>query len=224
MYNPSKSSISDAVKDIFLKCVIPQVLATCIYVLLHWAAVTYWLSSRYQTYDSFKLMIIGLLGGSAPFLSYGIWAFRKLLISSFSVFYDHFIHHWLKEFCTEIADKITNKTDHNRSIADETELKDHNVDQLHIIQSLRNWIIEKSQDLPIILKKMTHFLAKKIDSTFEIEDKLKRLNSTDPEEISAFLKVELSQILTKTSRNIIPFQVIYLIPINIALLILLWYY
>ena len=218
----SKAEISLTLKELFFKAFIPQAAITSFYVICNWSIVTLWLTSNYNTYDTFQLLIIGLLGGTAPFVSYGVWAIRRFIVKSYLIIYDRIIHLWLEEFCNEIAIKISeNKTDTTLSKGN---IDSDNFDELEIIQKLRTWIVDKSQNFPIFIKKIIHFVLKKIDPTFEIEQRMKNFDFKNPKEISEFLKIELAKILIDASNRLIPYQVIYLIPINIILLITLWLY
>ena len=218
----SKSEISNALKELLFKAFIPQALITSFYIICHWSIVTLWLTLNYNTHTTTKLFIIGLLGGATPFVSYGFWALRIFLIKSFQIVFNRIVSLWLEEFCNkisiDISQKITSKT------TSQNDLNTFDFDELQIIQKLRTWIINKSQDAPIFIKKITGFVLKKISPDFEIKEKIKNIDFTNPKEVSKLLTVELSKALIKASNKLIPFQVIYLIPFNILLLIALWFY
>ena len=208
-----EADIKSVLKEILFKALLPQTLKIIVYVLLNWSMVSLWLYLNYEEIEGIKLLIITLLGGVIPIFAYGICALRKFIIKAFLIIHNRILKHWLNLYCAELALKVKNGE----------LLLEKNL-QSEIVIQFKIWITKKIENLPVIIKKVSLYIIRKIGYSDSLEEKLKSLNKENADQISVLINEEFSRLLIESSHKIIPYYVIFLIPVNIILLIGLWFY
>ena len=86
-----------------------------------------------------------------------------------------------------------------------------------------DYLTEKSNDLPPLIKKIFRRVLRKVGYSNTIERNIKLVINKDSDEIANLIHDELGYQLIKASNSLIPAKIIYIIPINIILMILLWF-
>jgi hypothetical protein len=213
MKHDLKQNIKTALRNILHQALIPMTLVTILCIFIHWITVSIWLYNNYGETNGTKLIIITLLGGSLPVLAYGLWGLRRFIIKSYLIIHDKIIKFWLKDFSNHIATKL---------IANSEKIKEQN-QPIKIIAEFKIWINEKVETLPVFIKKISNYIIRKAGLSDDIEQKIKLIEGGDIDKVSELIDYEITQIIIQSSNRVIPPFVIYLIPLNILLLIGLWF-
>ena len=207
-----QQKIKTTVKGILLKALLPQLLLTASYILMHWLIVSFWLYLNHENTDNVKLLIVTLLGGFMPFFTYGLWALRKFLIKSYLMIHHKLITPWLLDFSDQTAEQMINNKD--KIIEDNKNFE--------IILKFKDWIIDKTKNLPQFIKTVANYIIRKMGYPVELEQKLKFVKENNVVELSHVINTEISNALIESSYRIMPRIIFWLIPINIVLIICLW--
>lgn len=209
----NKTIIVNTLKEVLRRALLPNVILVPFIIFLHWTVVSIWLYYNYDHVDfRHKIILVGL-GGGLPVLTYNLWGLRRFLIRAYLVIHNNIIQIWLHPYCKKMADHIIQSDLMNELEANRSSLVVEWIDYLK----------EKSQQLPTILRKIVQVVIRKIGYSNELDEKIRLLSNKNSDEIANVMNREIANRLIAASNQIVPAYIIYLIPINIILMILLWF-
>lgn len=209
--NINKTLISSLLKDIVVKSLLPNIIKVVICLIIHWVILSFWIYNYYTDSENTKIILIIIIGGVLPILSYGYWGLGSFLLKSYAFIHEKIITVYIKEFTDKMAIKIINKT---------TTIEENNTT---IIKQFETYIINKIKNLPSSIKRIIKWVLKRINFTDQIIMNTEIIHRKDQDEISNHLNDIISNILLEASENIMPFWVKWLILINIILFALIWF-
>jgi len=130
------------------------------------------------------------------------------------IIHERLIRFWLDDFCGKITDEL---------------LKESNVESLkklekNILIRTVGMIKEKTATFPKLIRLLLNFVLKRFTpQSDQLHAYLKLIKEKDEDEIKLRINELIASKLIEASNRVIPFWVIYLIPINTILFILLWF-
>ncbi|MFT5818960.1 MAG: hypothetical protein ACI8ZM_000181 [Crocinitomix sp.] len=207
----TKEIAIDTTKEVFRRAFLPNALFVPFLILLHWIVISIWFAYNYEQQNIITHIIVGLLGGSFTVLTYFVWGLRRFLIKAYLIIHYNIINLWLHPFCKKMADKILN----NAAYLEEIEVAS-------LVMEFFEDIKERAKKLPKIIQWVIRLVIRSTGYTDELAYKIKLIGNKDTDEIAHLISDELSYQLIAASNRIVPAKIIYLIPINIILIILLW--
>jgi hypothetical protein len=208
----TKEIAIDTTKEVFRRAFLPNALLVPFLIFIHWLVIALWFYFNYDHQNVFTQIIVTLLGGSFTIMTYFLWGIRRFLIKSYLIIHYNIVNIWLHPFCKGIADKIL-----NNGVLEEYELGENSIAQEWV-----TYLNEKSQTLPKIIRRIIKIVLRKFGYSDDLAYKIKLIVNKDSNEIAHLISDELSYRLIAASNRVFPAQIIYLIPINIILIILLW--
>ncbi|NOQ70645.1 MAG: hypothetical protein GQ574_01505 [Crocinitomix sp.] len=208
----TKEIAIDTTKEVLRRAFLPNALLVPLLILLHWIIISIWFAYNYDHQNIITHIIVGLLGGSFTILTFFFWGLRRFLIKAYLIIHYNIINLWLHPFCKNMADKIL-----NNDLLDELEMGENG-----IVREWVNYLNEKSKTLPKIIQRIIKMVLRKVGYSDDLAYKIKLIVNKDTDEIAHLISDELSYRLIAASNRVVPAKIIYLIPINIILIILLW--
>jgi hypothetical protein len=206
--------MKETLKEIFKSAVLPNVVLASLLVFIHWVLISVWLLLNYDEHEAWKVALIGLLGGSLPAWIYGIWALRRFIIKGYRILHERVIKFWLKEFCDKIAAELVAKR----------ELFKIEDSKAGIIVRFKEWITEKAANQHAVVKWLVRFVLRKIGYTPQLNERVQLARQGNANDISTLINGEIEELIIRASHRVIPGWIVYLIPMNTLLFLLLWFY
>lgn len=198
-------------KGIIAKSLIPILILVSICVIFHWIILSVWFYMDYENADKTKIILMILIGGVLPVLSYGLAGLRRFLHKAYLIIHKTVVISWVKEYADQMALEIV-----NRDVVNTLEKKNQNVEKFN------TFISAKASKLPTLVKRIIKWVIKKINILEIIKFELKRLKRNDLQEISTQIEKFTCEKLIDVSKNLLPFWVLFLVPIQIIAFIVLW--
>jgi hypothetical protein len=208
----TKTVVIDTTKELLRRALLPNALLVPFLIFIHWVVISIWFYYHYDQQNILTHLIVGLLGGSFTTFTYSMWGLRRFLIKAYLIIHYNIINIWLIPFCKRMAEKLL-KSDY---------INEAEIEEAHIMMEWLRYLKEKSKELPKIVQFIIRMVLRKIGYTDELADKIKTLVNRDVDELAHIISDEISFQLIAASNRVVPAKIIYLIPINIVLIILLW--
>lgn len=208
-----KTLLLDTTKKIGLRALLPNFLLVAFLVFLHWIMISIWFYYNYDKQTIWTNLILGLLGGSFTVLTYSLWGLRRFFIKGYLIIHHEVIQLWLQPFCKKMTDRVL-----NNELFSVLELKGGS-----LVKELKDYLTEKTEKAPKIVQKMLRLTAKKLGYSETLERNIKLIITKDSDQIANLIHDEIGKQLILASNQVISPKIVYLIPINTVLLILLWF-
>ncbi len=208
----TKEIAIDTSKEVLRRALLPNSLLAVLLIFLHWVIISLWLAFNYENQSWITNLIIIAVGGSSTVFTYFMWGLRRFLIKAYLIIHYNIINLWLHPFCKGIADKVLNGN----------LLEELKVEESSILHQWYTYVIDKSKDLPKFIQWIIRAVLRKVGYSDDLAHKIKLIVNKDTDEISHLISDEISYRLIAASNRLVPAQIIYLIPINIILIIILW--
>ena len=208
-----KSEYSSLIKEILFKVFLPQVFYVFLLVIIHWLIATLWVSLNYNVASDKKLILVSLLSGLIPLVTYILWGIRRFLMKGYLIFHKRIVSYWIQDFSNTLADEIVRGN----------YLKNLKNEQNTVLSQFKTQLFKKMNRYPKYLQSLMKFILNKIGVDDSLDQQIKLIENGNIEEVALFLNQKISKLVLKANENLFPNWVAYLIPINTILFLVLWF-
>lgn len=212
MVKIDRAHILDTTKKIGLRALLPNFLLVLFLILLHWIIISIWFYYNHDKQTIWTSLILGLLGGSFTVLTYFLWGLRRFFIKGYLIIHHEIIQLWLQPFCKKMSDRVL----HSEALS-VLDLKEGS-----LVKELKDYFTEKTQAAPKIIQKILRRVIRKLGYSDTLERNIKLIITKDSDQIANLIHEEIGNQLILASNRVVSRKIIYLIPINTVLMILLW--
>lgn len=212
MVKLDRALMLDTTKKIGLRAFLPNFLLVLFLIFLHWIVISIWFYYNHDKQTIWTTLILGLLGGSFTVLTYFLWGLRRFFIKGYLIIHHEIIQLWLQPFCKKMTDRVL----HGEAFS-VLDLKEGSM-----VKELKDYLTEKTQTAPKIIQKILRRVTRKLGYSDTLERNIKLIIRKDSDQIAHLIHDEIGTQLILASNRVVSPKIIYLIPINTALLILLW--
>lgn len=206
----SVKTIAKILKDVTIKALLPQIIIGIIALIINWINIGIWSAIKFSEFQTYVSIIIILVCVVLPIFIYFFRGSGLFFKKAYMIVHQEVITDLIKEFSLKITDEIFKKTsnlEQNKPL---------------IINRLKEWIKEKSITYPSRLKKVINFALKRIPLYDEIETIANNKNDNQ-EFVSTEIFNRLNTLVIDTVENAFPFWLSWLIPINLIIMLVIWF-